>query len=93
MSLTYENLVRGVLLLLLIIGSFTDKTVSPALTILSFIAFEYMVRKLEKPMVAPDYTKEVKELQDKLEELDVKFKEIKSDLSIGNISAALQRRK
>ncbi len=93
MRLTYENVVRSLLLLLLIIGSITDKTVSPALTILSFIAFEYMVRKLEKPVIVKDNSAEVKELQDKLDDLDVKFKEIKSDLSIGNISAALQRRK
>ena len=93
MRLTYENVVRSLLLLLLIIGSITDKTVSPALTILSFIAFEYMVRKLEKPTPGTDHTKEVEELQDKLVDLDVKFKEIKSDLSIGNISAVLQRRK
>ena len=93
MRLTYENVVRSLLLLLLIIGSLTDKTVSPSLTILSFIAFEYMVRKLEKPISNKDHSTELKEIQDKFNELDVKFKEIKADLSIGNISAAMQRRK
>lgn len=93
MPLTYENLVRGMLLLLLIIGSVTEKTVSPGLTIIIFITFEYMVRKLEKPAAVKDNSAEVKELQDKLADLDVKFKEIKSDLSIGNISAALQRKR
>lgn len=92
MRLTYENLVRAVLLLLLIVGSLTDKTVSPALTIIIFIVFETIVRKFEKPAPIKDHSNEVKELSEKLAKLEQTFTDIKGDIGVAAISASIRRR-
>ena len=91
MSLTYENLVRGVLLLLLIIGSLTDKSVHPHLTLIAFIVFELLVRKFEKPIPAKDHTKELEELQAKFDKIDGEFKQIKGDIGIAKIGAVIRK--
>ncbi len=92
MPLTYENLVRGVLLLLLVAGSLTANTVPPSITLLSFIAFEFMVRKLEKPKQVKDFSVEVAAITAKQEELDKQFKEIRDNISIGAMASAIKRR-
>lgn len=92
MTLTYENIVRGALLLLLIIGSLTDKTVSPTITLLSFVAFEYMVRKLEKPMPSKDHSKELEELQAKFNKIDEEFKTMKGDIGLATLGASFRRK-
>lgn len=91
MPVTYENLVRGVLLLLLIVGSITSSTVHPALTIISFIAFEYIIRKLEKPLPVKDHSIEVKALQDKINRMDEEFKSIKGDIGVAKIGSMIKR--
>ncbi len=91
MPVTYENPVRGVFFLLLIISSITDKTVSPTITMLAFIAFEYMVRKLEKPIIHKDHSKEIEDLQKQNEKLIEEFKQIKGDISIAKIGSVIRR--
>jgi len=91
MPLNYENLVRGVLLLLLALAQITDHVPSPSITLISFLVFEYIIRKLEKPAVVKDYSSEVKVLQDKLDKLDEDVKLIKGDIGVAKIGSMLRK--
>lgn len=92
MKLTYENLVRSVFLLLLIVGSIVP-TVSPALTIISFIVFEYLIRKFERPAAAFDHTEQIKQLENRLKEVEHISEALKNDVNLGKIGQAFQRTK
>ena len=91
MPLNYENLVRGVLLLLLVTAQISTNAPSPSITLITFLAFEYIVRKLEKPAVVKDYSSEVKVLQDKLDKLDEDVKLIKGDIGVAKIGSMLRK--
>lgn len=93
MKLTYENLVRGVLFVLLIAGSFVQKLPNPIHIIFAFCFFEMLIRVTEKPTPSKDFSSEVKELQEKNTTLERQFNEIKNELSLGNVNKAFSPRR
>jgi hypothetical protein len=106
MNLTYEKYVRFTLLLCFIVSSVVSIKLNshPALVVAlsalcAFIGFECMLRYPQAKEKQIDYTPEIQQILDILKQhdqradaLDLKFKEIKDNISLGSIASAITRR-
>lgn len=97
MRLTYGKFVRSLYLLLFTVSSIvcffkyhTNAGLIAILSLIGFIAFDIICQLKKKDV--PDFSKEIAELKEQNSQLNKDFQDIKANISIGAMAAAIKRK-